>query len=165
MARKHDKFTYSYGWRMAPEQWNFYWNGKLIHLDNDTRLTVACLMLSGKETEAEAILKRELRKQEKEESYICIGFFGKNSRQFYFTQQFRCRRNDLQGKLHAYKEWKHYIEMRDCDLALSTVTSGHMQPDGKMSEGKTEKSKNIVDLTRPCIIRLVKPMESRAFQF
>ena len=90
MARKHDKFTYSYGWRMAPEQWNFYWNNKPIHLDNNTRSTVACLMLSGKETEAEAILKRELRKQEKEESYICIGFFGKNSRQFYFTQQLRC---------------------------------------------------------------------------
>ena len=126
MARKHDKFTYSYGWRMAPEQWNFYWNNKPIHLDNNTRLTVACLMLSGKETEAEVILKRELRKQEKEESYICIGFFGKNSRQFYFTQQLRCRRNNLQEKLYSYKEWKHYIEMRDCDLALSTVTSGHI---------------------------------------
>ena len=165
MARKHDKFTYLHGWKTAPEQWSFYWNNKPIHLDNNTQSTVACLMLSGKEKEAEAILKRELRKQEKEENYICIGFFGKNSRQFYFTQQLRCRRNNLQEKLYSYKEWKHYIEMRDCDLALSTVTSGHMQADGKMSEGKAEKSKNIVDLNRPCIIKLVKPMESRVFQF
>jgi hypothetical protein len=165
MARKHDKFTYSYGWRTAPEQWNFFWNDKLIRLNNDTRSTVASLMLSGKKTEAEAILKRELRKQEKEESYICIGFFGKNSKQFYFTQQLRCRRDNLKEKLYAYKEWKHYIEMRGSDLALSTVTSGYMQADGKMSDGKAEKSKNIVDLNRPCIIKLVKPMEKRVFQF
>lgn len=165
MARKHDKFSYSYGWRTAPEQWKFYWNDKLIHLDRETRSSVSNLMLQGKETEAEAILKRELRKQEKEEAYICIGFFGKNSKQLYLTQDLRCTRNDLQGKLHAYKEWRHYIEMRDCDLALNTVTSGYLQADGKMSEGKTEESKDIVDLKRPCIIRLIKPMEKTVFQF
>lgn len=65
MARKHEKFSYNYGWRTAPEQWNFYWNNKLIQLDHNTRSEVALLMLSGKETEAEAILKRLLRKQEK----------------------------------------------------------------------------------------------------
>lgn len=165
MARKHDKFSYRYGWKTASEQWEFYWNGKLIHLDSNIRSTLACLILEGKETEADAILKRELRKQEKEESYICIGFFGKNSNQFYFTQELMCRRNDLQGKLHAYKEWKHYIEARACNLALSTVTSGYLQANGKMSEGKQEKSKDIVDLNRPCIIRLVKPMENKVFQF
>ena len=165
MARKHEKFTYSYGWRTAPEQWCFGWNHKPINLDSDTRSTVACLMLEGKESEAEAILKRKLRKQEKEESYICIGFFGKNSDQFYFTQDLKCKRNDLQGKLYTYKEWKRYIKMRDCDLAVSTVVSGHMQADGKMSEGIKEKSKDIVDLNRPCIIRLVKSMEDKVFSF
>lgn len=165
MARKHDKFTYSYGWRMAPEQWNFYWNNKLIHLDNDTRSTVACLMLSGKETEAEAILKRELRKQEKEDSYICIGFYGVNSTQYYFTQQLKCRKNDFKGKLYSYKEWKRYIESKDCDLSTYTLTSGYLTPNGKMTERKTEETHNKIDLNRPCIIKLVKQMESRVFQF
>lgn len=165
MSRKHDKFSYNYGWKTAPEQWNFYWNDKLINLDSDIRSQVACLMLSGKETEAEAILKRLLRKQEKEESYICIGFSGVKSDQYYFTQQLKCRRNNLQGKLYAYKEWKHYIQSKDCDLSTHIVTSGYLTPDGKMTEGKTEETHNMVDLKRPVIIRLIKAKESRVFQF
>ena len=109
MARKHDKFSYNYGWSTAPEQWSFYWNNKLIQLDYSTHSEVALLMISGKKTEAEAMLKRLLRKQEKEDSYICIGFFGVNSNQYYFTQTLKCSRNDMQGKLYSYKEWKHYI--------------------------------------------------------
>lgn len=165
MARKHDKFSYSYMWRLAPEQWNFYWNNKLIQLDNNTRSQVACLMLEGKETEAEAILKRLLRKQEKEDSYICIGFYGVDNSQYYFTQQLKCRRNNLQEKLYSYKEWKRYIQSKDCDLSTHTVTSGYLTPDGKMTEGKTEETHNKIDLKKPCIIKLVKPLESRVFQF
>ncbi len=131
MARKHEKFTYNYGWRTGPEQWNFFWNEKLIHLDKGTRSTITCLILAGKETEAEAILKRMLRKQEKEESYICIGFYGVNSTRYYFTQQLKCKVNDLQGKLHSYKEWKHYIQSKDCYLLTHTVTSGYLIPNEK----------------------------------
>ena len=165
MSRKHEKFTYNYGWRTAPEQWNFYWNNKLIQLDSDTRSRVACLMLDGNESEAEAILKRLLREQEKEESYICIGFFGVKSDQYYFTQQLKCRRNDLQGKLHSYKEWKSFIQSKDCDLSTHTVTSGYLTPEGKMTEGKTEEIHNKIDLNKPVIIRLIKAKKDRIFQF
>lgn len=48
MARNHDKFSYNYGWRTAPEQWSFYWNNKLIQLDYSTHSEVALLMISGK---------------------------------------------------------------------------------------------------------------------
>lgn len=165
MARKHENFTYSYGWRTAPEQWYFGWNGKPIQLDYETRSQVAQLMLAGRETEAEAILKRLLRKQEKEESYICIGFFGVDSSQYYFAQQLRCRRNDLQEKLNSYKEWKRYIQARDCVLSTCAVTSGYMLPNGKMTNGTEEDSKDRVDLSRPLIIRLVKSAEDKVFQF
>lgn len=165
MARKHDKFTYSYGWRTAPEQWNFYWNDKLIRLDNDTRSTIACFMLSGKEAEAEAILKRLLRKQEKEENYICISFYRANSTQYYFTQQLRCISNHLQEKLYAYKEWKRYIKSKNCVLSTHTVTSGYLMPDGKMTEEKTEEIHNKIDLKRPVTIRLIKAKKDKIFQF
>lgn len=165
MARKHEKFAYKYGWRTAPEQWRFYWNNKLIQLDHDTRLTIACLMLAGEETEAEAILKRMLRKQEKEESYICIGFFGENSSMFYFTQQLKCKRNDFQGKLYAYKKWKHYIQSKDCNLSTYTIKSGSLTPYGKMTDEKAEERHNKIDLNKPVIIRLVKAKENRIFQF
>lgn len=165
MSRKHDRFSYTYGWKTAPEQWKFYWNNKLIQLDNNTRLSVACLMLCGKEREAEAILKRILRKQEKEDNYICIGFYGVDSTQYYFTQQLKCKRNDLQTKLYIYKEWKRYIQSKDCDLSTHTVTSGYLMPDGKMTEKKTEETHNMVDLKRPIIIRLIKAKENRVFQF
>lgn len=164
MARKHDKFSYNYGWRTAPEQWNFYWNNKLIRLDHNTRSEVALLMLSGKETEAEAILKRLLRKQEKEDSYICIGFFGVNSNQYYFTQQLKCSRNDMQGKLYSYKEWKHYIQSKDCDLSTYEVTSGYFIPNGKMT-GKKEEVHNKIDLNRPVFIRLIRAEQDKVFQF
>ena len=165
MARKHDIFSYNYGWRTAPEQWSFYWNNKLIQLDSSTRSEVAVLMLSGKQPEAEAILKRMLRKQEKEDSYICIGFFGAGSNQYYFTQQLKCRRNDMQGKLYSYKEWKHYIQSKDCDLSTHTVTNGYLMPDGKMTSEKAEETHNKIDLNRPIIIRLVKAKEDKVFPF
>ena len=164
MARKHEKFTYSYGWKLAPEQWYFGWNGKPIQLDASTRSQVAMLMISGKETEAEAILKRLLRKQEKEDSYICIGFYTEDGKDYYFTQDLKCRRDNLQDKLYAFKEWKRYIEAREGCLSTHTVTTGYLAPDGKMTEGKEEAPHNRIDLKKPCIIRLVKPMEAKVFQ-
>lgn len=164
MARKHDKFSYNYGWRTAPEQWNFYWNNKLIRLDPNTRSEVALLMLSGKETEAEAILKRLLRKQEKEDSYICIGFFGVNSNRYYFTQTLKCNRNDMQVKLYSYKEWKHYIQSKNCNLSTYEVASGYFIPNGNMP-CKKEEVNNKIDLNRPIIIRLIRAEQDKVFQF
>lgn len=165
MARKHEKFSYSFGWRTAPEQWHFGWNEKSIQLDNSIRSQLAMLMIQGEETKAEDILKRILRKQEKEESYVCIGFYSENGKEYYFTQDLKCRSDDLQDKLLAYKEWKRYIKERNCDLTTHTVTSGCLMQDGKMSEGKEEAVYNRIDLSKPCTIKLVKPMRERVFQF
>lgn len=165
MARKHEKFTYSYGWRTAPEQWRFQWYGKQIQLDVDTRSQVAMLMLEGRETEAEAILKRLLRKQEKAESYICIGFYTEDGKEYYFTQTLQCRMDDFRYKIYAFKEWKRYIKERDCLLSAYQVTTGYLMSNGKMTEGKEEKQQSKIDLKKPCTIRLVKPIEERVFQF
>lgn len=155
VARKHERFSYSYGWRTAPEQWRFALNGKQIQLDSNTRSQLAQLILQGNEIEAEAILKRLLRKQEKEESMICIGFFAENSNTYYFTQDLKCRRNDLQNKLFAYKKWKQYILDNDCYLSAYTLTSGHIIP-GETCKKYENQILEKIDLSRPIIIRLVK---------
>lgn len=131
MARKHDKFSYNYGWRTAPEQWNFYWNNKLIRLDHNTRSGVALLMLSGKETEAEAILKRLLRKQEKEDRYICIGFFCVNSNQYYFTQALKCSRNDMQGKFFPIKNGNIIYSLKIVICQRARLQAVTLHPTGK----------------------------------
>lgn len=165
MSRKHENFKYSYGWKTAPEQWRFYWNGNPIQLDNETRSTVAQLMLAGKEDEAEAILKRLLRKQEKETSFICIGFLTKNGNRYYFTQDLKCRRDNLEDKLNAYKKLKRYIEDNNGRLLTAhKVTSGYLSPDGKMVKENEMDSQEEIDLTRPIIVRLIKTPEMKIFQ-
>ena len=66
MARKHENFNYNYGWKTAPEQWSFYYNGKYIPLEHETRNRLACMCLSGKVKEAEDELKRLLYQKVKE---------------------------------------------------------------------------------------------------
>ena len=84
---------------------------------------------------------------------------------FYFTQQLKCKRNDLQGKLYAYKEWKHYIQSKDCDLSTYKVKSGCLTPNREMTDEKVKETHNKIDLNKPVIIRLVKAKENRIFQF
>ena len=163
MARKHEKFSCSYGWRTAPEQWRFYWNGKPINLETSIQSNVACLMLAGKEIEAEAILKRLLRKQEKEPEYICIGFWDKAKKRYYFTQQLKCRSDDFQAKLYAYKEWKGYIKERNCTLSTITITSGYLMSDGKMSNETQVNRNEEIDIKNPVIIHLIG--SDKVFQF
>ena len=165
MARKHDRFSYSYGWRTAPEQWHFGWNGKPIRLDNETRSFIANLMIAGNNEAAEAVLKRMLRKQEREDSYyVTIGFHGEGNNQFYFTKQLFCKVNNLQEKLQIYKEWKRYILSKDCILSTHTVTSGYVTPDG-VTAGKEEEIQERVDISRPVTIRLFRPQEEMVFQY
>lgn len=157
MARKHEEFTYS-GYKYSPESFRFYMNGKYINLDAQSAHDIACMVISGRKKEAEDTLKRILRNAEKETNdYICIGFYGVNSDTYYFTQDLKCNKNNLQDKLHAYKEWKRYIKSKNCDLSTHTVTSGLLTPDGKMTKEREENVLDKVDLSRPCIIRLVNP--------
>ena len=168
MSRKHDYFTYGYGLRCAPEQWGFAWNHKPIQLDSSTRSRIACLIIAGKKKEAMDELKRLLRKQEKEENYICYGFFGEgeNNRKYYFTQDLRCKKNaSLQEKLQAYKNWKGYIREKNCFLSNYVVTDSYLDASGKMVKRKEEEIQEKVNLNRPCIINLYVSDKEKIFQF
>lgn len=70
----------------------------------------------------------------------------------------------MQGKLFSYKEWKHYIQSKDCNLPTYEVTSGYFIPNGKMP-GKKEEVNNKIDLNRPVIIRLIRAEQDKVFQF
>lgn len=158
MARKHEKFSYNYGWKTAPEQWNFFYNGKRINLDDNTRDTLACMCISGKVKETEDILKRMLRKEEKQDRVqkYCIAFFEVNSDRFYYTQNLAYDKNDLQDALRCYKEWKQYILSKGCELETEFKTiSGYITPDG-YSNGKDITEHHLIDLTRCHTVKLVE---------
>lgn len=150
--RKHDKFTYSYGWRTAPEQWNFYHNEKLIKLDNDIRNSLACLCISGKVTEAENELKRIIRKsQTKSSKFATIGFYDTERKtEYYFTKQLLARKDNLQDMLRVYKEWKSYILNMGCQLPA--YTEGKL--DGNYNTIEKQTVYNNVDITRGLIINV-----------
>ena len=158
MARKHDKLFKYGGYRYAPEQWGFSYNGKQINLDTDTKTTLAMLVISGKRKEAEDELKRLLRKEEKQiNDFVTFGFFGKNSNKYYFTSQLSAHRNNLAEKLRIYKEWKRYIiEDKNGKLQPFVVTSGYFTPYGT-EEKREEDTSIVIDFKRHgCTIRFIK---------
>ena len=137
---------------------------KRIRLDSDTRNSVVAHMIKGEEEKAETILKRLLRKQEREESYICIGFVGEDENKYYFTKQLKCKRNDLQGKLYAYKQFKNFLLKNNNEVLTPIIKSGYLTPFGQESV-KEKEYKEKVNITKPCIVKLVKPMNEKIFQF
>ena len=166
MSRKHENFNYDYGWRLAPEQWSFYYNGKYIPLDNNTRNTLACMCLSGKVKEAEDELKRLLRKEEKKQhDIVTFGFYGKDSTEFYYTKQLTAHRSNLSEKLRIYKEWKRHI-IEDCNGRLQpfTVTTGYITPYGAEKAEEEDTSVEIDTNRRGVVIRFVENSENRMFR-
>lgn len=157
MARKHDNLFKYGGYRYAPEQWGFSYNGKPLKLDPDTKSTLAQMIISGKKKEAKDILKRLLRKEEKKlNDLVTYGFYGKDSMEFYFTQSITAHKGNLAEKLRAYKEWKRYIT-EECNgkLLLYEATTGYITPKGLEMEQKEDKS-IIIDFNRPgCTVRLI----------
>ena len=114
------------------------------------------MCLSGKETEAEAELKRVLRKEEKSPRVVgkCICFFKKGSGTYYYTLQLMYKPDDLQDGLRCYKEWKRYIQSKDCMLETGYVITEGVLLDGKETVQRTVTSK--VDLTRCRSIKVVR---------
>lgn len=162
MARKHEHFSYWYGMKCAPEQWHFYWNQHPIRLVSEDRSTVAGLMIAGREKEAEDVLKRLLRKQEKEATYVCIGFWAENSRQFYYTKDLKCRDDSLMDKLLAYKKFKSYVQSNGGVLSTHTIRSGFVVPE-ESEAVVMESYEERINLNQPCKVRLYKPVEERVF--
>ena len=62
---------------------------------------------------------------------------------------------------------KHILGSLDelTNLSSFIVTHGQLSPDGKMSVQYKEAAPELVDLSRPCLVKLIKPMNERIFQF
>ena len=157
MARKHEKFSWG-GYKYAPETVQFSLNGKPLNLPEKTRNHIAYLAVCGKTNEARDELKRILRKDEKKPQIIgkCICFFKENSNDFYYTQQLRYNPNNIQDALRCYKEWKHYIQSKDCILEVGyEVTEGEFNPFGD-NKAKRRAVVSRVDLNRCRTINIIR---------
>lgn len=165
MKRKHENFSYDYGFRTAPEQWNFFCNEKKINLDSNTRTRLVCLCLAGKTKESEDELKRLLRKEEKELKckYVTFAFWGKDSDDFFYTSDLLANPNDIMDRLRIYKEWKHYIfERNKGRLQPFVVEIGYFSPYGNEAAKKEDTSVEI-DIHRCRTIRLVENKDNILF--
>lgn len=155
MARKHIYKLSCCGPKWSPEQWDFYCNGKRINLNSDKRSLLAQLVIGGDEKEAYDRLKRIIRNEEKKDNVrITYAFFGKDSNEFYYTEELLARRYNMDEKLRVYKEWKRYIQERGVNLCTYTVGSGYLTPNGMTDETKEEHSIDI-DLNRKAIIKII----------
>ena len=153
---KHEiNITYS-GYKYAPESFTFYVNGKVYApRHSQAAHNLAMLIIQGKEKEARDEIKRDIRRSYKEPEYITIGFFEEgNTGRYFFTRQLRARRDDLKQKLYIYKEWKHYIESKNCILNTYEVKAGEFIP-GKPAATHTQVIEEKADLKRPVIIKLI----------
>lgn len=159
MSRKHENFSYYYGIKCAPEQWKFYYNGTLIPLECEKTSTLAQLCIAGRKREAEDMLKRMLRAEEKRGSIAgkCIAFFKKGSdEEYYFTQQLMYNPNNIQSALYSYKEWKRYIKKQDCQLTVGyELTTGEFVPGGE-NKGVRKQVRETVDLSRLHSVTIVR---------
>lgn len=140
--------------KYAPEQSIFWVNGKEFapmysQLAHDLGYLVAC----GKAKEAEDRIKREYRKGLRERRKCTIGFFEQGTNRFFYTSQLSAYDDDLQEKLRVYKEWKRYVESRDCRMSTNEITEGEFVP-GQKSKTKTKVTEDIADLSRPVKIYL-----------
>lgn len=155
--RKHENFSWR-GYKYAPESIRFSMNGKYLNLPEDIRSNIAYLVVCGKNKEAIDELKRVVRKDEKKPLIICkcICFFKKDSNEFYYTRQLSYNPNDLQDALMCYKEWKRYIQSKNCIIETGyEVTKGEFTPFGE-NNVKTNVVTCVVDLTRRRTINIVR---------
>lgn len=152
--RKHENFKWS-GYKYAPESISFSCNGKRINFPEEVRSQLAYLAVCGKSEELLIELKRALRAEEKKPRIIgkCICFFKKDSNEFYYTQQLRYNPDNLQDALRCYKEWKKYIQSKNCILE-----TGYEIIEGCLFEKNATRRviSNIVDLTRCRSINIVR---------
>lgn len=159
MSRKYERFSYRYGWRTAPESYEFFFNGKLLDLDSDISSDLGYLCICGKAKEAEDKLKQMLRKEEKQNliKQYCIAFFAKDSNQFFFVRQLAFDLDNIQEKLDSYKRMKRYIIEQGCVLKNPIkVKAGEVTLFGQADNGEDITKIYDIDLSRFCIIPVTK---------
>ena len=158
MARRHEKFSYTYGWRTAPESYQFYLNGKLINLGCNTRNKLGYMCACGDIKKAEKELKRLLRKEEKRSSICgkCIAFYVLNGQKYVYSQAFLYNPHNRNEALLTYKQMKHYIEEHDNKISSSVrTTSGFVTPYGAAKCDEVTEEYDI-DLSRGCVITVTQ---------
>lgn len=158
MARKHEKFSLTYGLKTAPESYKFHLNGKMINLDYSTRSKLGYMCACGKIKEAEIELKRLLRKEEKRSALCgrCVAFHVIGGNRYVHSQDFLYNPNNRSEALAMYKKWKHYIQERDNKLPEPVrITKGYVTPYG-MTKCKDVTEEFTVDLSRKRIIKVVR---------
>ncbi len=158
MARKHEKFSLTYGWKTAPESYKFYLNGKIINLDFNKRNQLGYMCVCGKLKDAEDELKRLLRKEEKSSALCgrCVAFYQLGGDRYVHQQDFLYNPNNRSEALAMYKKWKHYIQERDNKLPEPVrITKGYVTPYG-MTKGEDVTEEFTVDLSQKCIIKVVR---------
>ena len=135
--------------RYAPEQSVFFVNGKVYapmysQLSHD----LGCLVIAGRVKEAEDMIKRDIRKKNKEVRRCTIGFFEKGTKRYFFTSQLGAYDDDLMDKLRVYKEWKRFIESKNCIMGTHEISEGEFIP-GTRTGSKRHRTEDIADLKRP----------------
>lgn len=167
MARKHEKFSFTYGWKTAPESYKFYLNGKIINLDFNTCNRLGYMCCCGKVKEAENELKRFLRKEEKRSAICgkCIAFYELDGNKYFYSRDCVYKSGNLAEALRMYKEWKRYIQERDNKIAAPVrITTGFITPYGVM-KGEDITEEYIVDLSRKRIITIIRNPRNVMFPF
>lgn len=158
MARKHERFSYTHGWKTAPESYKFYLNGELINLDYDTRSKLGYMCACGNFKEAEKELKRLLRKEEKRSGICgkCVAFYVLNEQKYVYSESFLYNPYNRDEAMLMYKEWKHYIQACNNKIASPVrTTSAFVTPYGvEKAEDRTEEY--TVDLSRGFIITVTQ---------
>lgn len=155
--RKHENFHWG-GYKYAPESVVFSINGKHINFPEEVRSRLAYLAVCGENEKLLIELKRALRAEEKKPRVVgkCICFFKKDSNEFYYTQQLRYDPDDLYDALRCYKEWKRYIQSKNCMLETGyETTECEFNPYGE-SKAKRKTVTSIVDLKRCRSISVIR---------
>lgn len=167
MARKHEKFSFTHGWRTAPESYKFYLNGEPINLDDNTRNKLGYMCACGEFKKAEAELKRLLRKEEKRSEICgkCVAFYVLNGKKYVYSQFFLYAPYNRDEAISMYKQWKQYIKENDNKIATSVrTTSGFVTPYGATKcEDMTEEY--TIDLSRGCLITIIRNTNNVMFPF
>jgi hypothetical protein len=142
-------------YRYAPEQSIFWVNGRVYApMYSQLAHDLGCLVVEGRVKEAEDMIKRDIRKKNKESRRCTIGFFEKDTKRYFYTSQLVASDNDLQDKLRVYKEWKHFVESKNCVMGTHEISEGSFIPEQKSSAQK-RMTEDIADLSRPIKIYLV----------
>lgn len=141
--------------RYAPEQSVFFVDGKVYApMYSQLAHDLGCLVIEGRVKDAEDMIKRDIRKKAKESRRCTIGFFEKGTKRYFYTSQLMARDDDLLDKLRIYKEWKRFIESKNCVMGIHEISEGSFIP-GRKSGVEKRTTEDIADLSRPIKIYLV----------